>query len=214
MIISKITPLNNYKQTCKNKPALNLDNSSVSFQGGFKEPKFLTKFIDKIAGGYVKMLESKAGQKIINATENHPKYKKNYFAHLIVLGSTLLSGMYVIKTMNNKNLDSEKRQTLAINQGIVYVVSTIMAYTFDKMLNKKTEHTIGKFKSLNTELKKVNPEKFAQCVEGIKKGKSIVVIDSVYRFLAPVAVTPLANHIGNKINDKKTAKNATLNKQA
>lgn len=214
MMISRVTQLNNNSLICKNNSPKtylsNQDNSlKPSFKGGFKEPKALASFIDKVAEKYVKMLGSKQGQNLINWTEKHPGFKKNYFAHLIVLGSTLLSGMYVVKTINNKKLDAEKRRTLAINQGAVFALSTVMAYTFDKMLNKKTDAVITKFKTLNKNLGNLD-----QCVDGIKKGKSIVVIDSVYRFIAPVLVTPIANHIGNKINEKKAAKRAALDKQA
>lgn len=214
MIISKISPLNNYKNdfgiSNRNQCLLDQSAGEVSFKGRFKEPKFLTPIIDNIAFRFVKMIESKPGQKLVEATAKHPKFNKNIFAHLIVAGSTLLSGMYVIKTIGNKNLDSEKRRTLALNQGFVFLLSTVMAYTFDKMLNKKTDAVVAKFKNLNKDLLKTNPAKFNQCIDGIKKGKSIVVIDSVYRFLAPVAVTPVANYIGNRLNEKNAVKNKAV----
>lgn len=191
----------------KNAP---VSNKNISFEG-IREPKQLTSLIKYISKGFAKLIDSKPAIKLFEKTNNNEGLSKNLFSHLIVFGSTLLSGMYVVKTANNKNLDKDKRRTLAINQGFVFVVSTVMAYTFDSMLAKKVKATTAKFKKINA--KDPNLKSY---VKGISKGKSIIIIGTVYRFLAPVAVTPIANYIGNKIieNNKKVKEQKQLNKTA
>lgn len=122
-------------------------------------------------------------------------------AHLIVFGSTLLSGFYVLKTLNNKNMDKDKRRTLAINQGLVWGVSTAMAYTFDSWARKQFNTKIlDKFKAVNKTMPK---EKLDGLTKGMEKARTIIIVDMVYRFIAPVLVTPLANKIGNRLNNNK-----------
>lgn len=192
------------------------------------------------------------------------KYNDNLYSHLIVIGSTVLSGFYVLKTLENKKMDEDKRRTLAINQGLVYVVSTVMAYTFDHWINKKVSGPLKEYskynnqeneknlKALYEQLKENLPEdKYRTLVDesklvldnnaitelegaikqslsiekqkllsktqsairsqeylagldsGAKKAKSIMAVDMVYRFIAPVLVTPFANIIGNRLQGKK-----------
>lgn len=160
---------------------------------------------DLIQKGFIKLIESKPAEKIITATENNAKFKDKLFSHLIVIGSTILSGFYVIKTLSNKKLDDERKRTLAINQTAVYILSTICAYTVDGALNKKAAKIVEKYKRLNPITEVPNVEKQ---VKGIGRAKSIMVIDTIYRFIAPVIVTPLANYIGNKLIEREENKKA------
>lgn len=170
--------------------------------------KFSENVENNIASVFGKMIQSKPAEKLVKGTMNSPKWiKDNMFAHLIVLGSTALSGAYVVKTLRNDKLDERKRKTLAINQAAVFGVSTVMAYTFDKALGKWTNNLIDKFKKINAG----NPH-LDKYVNGIKIAKTTIIIDMVYRFIAPVAVTPVANHFGNKIEIKSKAKMAPENK--
>ena len=73
-----------------------------------------------------------------------------------------------------------------------------MGYTFDKKMDKTVENFIKKYKTLNKG--GINLEKQAK---GIDIAKKLIIFDTMYRFIAPVLVTPLANHIGNKMQEKK-----------
>lgn len=174
---------------------------------GFMEP-----VESKVAQWFVKLLETKTVEKLVKKTNsikpsvdkngNTKKFTDKLTSHLIVLGSTILSGFYILKTLNNKHMDEDKRKTLAINQGLVYIASTIMAYTFDDWARKKTNPYIDAFKKANAS---VNPERLEKMVSGMKLARAIITIDVVYRFIAPVLVTPLANYIGNKLQEKSEA---------
>lgn len=192
--------------------------------------KFMDPIEDSISKGFAWIMQTKTMENIIRKTDLHktnqikkiedynakdPSVKKQYndmlFSHLIVLGSTILSAFYVLKTVTNKKLDEARRKTLAINQGAVYALSTIMAYTFDQKLNKTVDKVIDNYKKANEG--KVLKANLDMQVSGIKRAKSIIVIDAIYRFIAPVAITPLANYIGNKLQDKKESEIVFGNKK-
>lgn len=254
------------------------------------------------ADEFNKMIDERIKQKNPNAhLSDKPntllaKKKSSFlFSNLIVLGSTIMSGFYVGKTLTNEKLSKERRRTLAINQGLVYGVSTAMAYTLDFWTNKKARQIRDDFALVNNEAnqkplamlreqaKTLLPENFINSLEakrseynsdklnkdlgslfsdvdkkgkfnhimrdelkaitektgkiltgakldefnllaktiktvehmkaldgGLSKGKSIIAIDTVYRFIAPVLVTPIANAIGNHMAEKKEAKKVQM----
>ena len=94
------------------------------------------KFTEWLANNYYKRFyKSKVAKFIVDHT-NSPKWN-NMTAHMSALGSTLISGMYVVKTLENDKLDPEKRKTLAINDGLTWLISTGCAYGLDGWLAKK-----------------------------------------------------------------------------
>ena len=207
--ISKNTTSNDVKNKLynTNSPAFGANPTNTASSGiilrtlntiGQAYKKILGPSIIKMAGELGKLAESKPAEKLINWTDKHPIVKDNLLSHLLIFGSTLLSGFYVAKTLNNEKMDKDKRRTLAINQGATFIVSTIMAYTFDGWARKKfNENILTNFKLAN---KDVNNLK--QLEKGMGIARTTIIIDMVYRFIAPVLVTPFANHIGNKIQEK------------
>ena len=162
----------------------------------------------KVIGGCAKLVNTKTMEYIVEKTKKHPWIEKNLTSHLIVFGSTILSAFYVLKTLKNKDLDEQKRKTLAINQGLTYGVSTAMAYTFDGWVTKGYNKFVDNFKKANLLADK---DKLVKWENGLKLAKSTMIIDIVYRFIAPVIVTPIANWCGNKLKEnKKTQKQVGL----
>ena len=171
---------------------------------------------------------------------------------MAILGSIVISGMYMTQTLRNKQLDEDRRRTLAINQGLTFAVSTVGSILIDKSLDnwweKKTANyakrrtgiDIGaKIKDYNDKAIKEAEEKLGKAwkdftkkeIKGVKltntlkyvednlenasleaklRGmgvlKKLIIFGTVYRFISPVAVTPLANAIGNKLTEKKVDK--------
>lgn len=96
---------------------------------------FLAQYISK------PILDNKIFGKIADSLKN----TKNLFQHCLTLGSIVTSGLYMQRTLVNKDLDKDRRNTLAVNQGITLVVSTIGAYTLDKYLKSWWENVTAKF---------------------------------------------------------------------
>ena len=167
------------------------------------------KLTDLIASGIVKLLELKPIRGIVKKSGknehlmgNKEKDKTGYlYTHLTALTSVILSGFYMKKTLENKNLDEKKRRVLAINQGLVTAFSTVTAYTLDIWLDKRYGEFTKKFESIN----KKEP-KLEHYSSGLRMLKTAVIFGTIYRFIAPVFVTPIANKIGNNIEEKEALK--------
>lgn len=222
MQISQITPTLNIQQNIVKKDFTHYDNNT-SFGIIAEKPKskffgpitklysnFMNSLTDGMAKGITKFLELKPVEKVIMVTIKNESFRKNLVAHLSALTSVILSSFYVEKTLKNKDLDPQKRKTLAINQGSVCALSTLFAYTFDKLANKKVEEVINKFCAIN--LKTERAQDLGKYKDGIRAASSMMIFGLMYRFIAPVIVTPIANAIGNKLNEKKEAELNTLNK--
>lgn len=166
---------------------------ATTFTGKSKLMDKTTDGIAKFIGSYV--VNNRVAKFIVEKVKD-----TNLVSHLSVLTALALSGFYMQQTSKNKDLEKKKRNTLVINQGLVAVVSTVMGYTFDKMANKKVDRYIETFKIANA----ANPL-LKTYVNGIKAAKSMMIFGMMYRFIAPVLVTPLANWIGNKIAEPKKA---------
>lgn len=192
MRITSATP--NYYSNCnRNK------QSSQTF-GGLTNNNVYNKIESTVINGCVKLVSTKAAENLANATNKHKGLSENLTSHLIVLGSTILSGFYIGKTLKNKEMEESKRKTLAINQALVYGTSTVMAYSFDGWARKKFNKLFDKFEQFN---KDAPAQQMKKWKSGFGIARTIIIVDSVYRFIAPVIVTPLANFLGNKLKDKK-----------
>lgn len=147
------------------------------------------------------ILDSTPARWLVGKTKDSEKLP----LHLGTLTGTTLSLFYIKKTLENDKLDSQKKKTLAINQGATTVLSTILSYSFDKLLQSKRDEFIEKFKKINAD---VNPKLLSKYESGIRTAAQLMVFQTIFRFVAPVAVTPIANHIGNKLQEKKEKQEA------
>ena len=100
-----------------------------------KSTDFLAQYISK------PILDNSIFGKIADSLKD----TKNLFQHCLTLGSVVTSGLYMQRTLTNKDLEKDRRNTLAVNQGITLVVSTIGAYTLDKYLKSWWENVTAKF---------------------------------------------------------------------
>lgn len=177
--------------------------------------------------------------------------------HLNVASSAAISGMYIQKTLDNDKLDKDRRNTLAINQALVFAVSTAGSYLLDDSLGNWWNNTVtpkyagvfldekdkmAEFIQKNKEIRKfnktaskdakkdmlkvmdyvkkeINPdsiklEKLNTRLKGMDVAKKLFIFATVYRYIAPILVTPLANRIGDRYLQYKKAKDAEQTKQA
>ena len=177
--------------------------------------------------------------------------------HLNVASSAAISGMYIKKTLDNDKLDKDRRNTLAINQTLVFAVSTAGSYLLDDSLGNWWNNTVtpkyagvfldekdkmAEFIQKNKEIRKfnktaskdakkdmlkvmdyvkkeINPdsiklEKLNTRLKGMDVAKKLFIFATVYRYIAPILVTPMANRIGDRYLQYKKAKEAEQTKQA
>ncbi|MBD5401759.1 hypothetical protein HDR58_03000 [bacterium] len=200
--------------------------------------KGMDKLTDAIAKNYTeKLYTSRFAKYLADKTEK----LSSVVDHMQVLGSVIISGMYMTQTLRNQQLDEERKKTLAINQGLTFAVSTLGSYLIDGGLNKKwTDLTnkyaidrtqdkdlLNKLTEYNEKMKGIDEKfnkkfkkrglvdyfndkhevhydpKLAKKIIGMGVLKKLLVFGTVYRFLAPVAVTPLATWISNEFLHKE-----------
>lgn len=184
-------------------------SSEIAFQG---------KFGDKVG----KVFGEKYAQKMLDKPWMHKLSEKLAAAsnmmtqHMATLGSLLTSAVYFIRTITNKDLDAEKRNTLGINQIGCFILPTGLSYLIDHLLkkfNKNMEYRYSGLKRQQMALGKISPEKCAALEKSLgTKLKcfgalmGLATFTTIYRYATPVLITPVANKLGDWWNNRnKTA---------
>ena len=205
--------LNNKKYTQKQEGTSSTINTqnNISFQGS-KESKF-GKWLGKFFGKhYAKPMADK--EWLQNASEKMTNFPGQMTEHMATLGSILTSSVYMYKTVKNKDLDDDKRKTLAINQGLCCLIPTIGAYTVSSKLSKFKKNVEYRYCGLkeqqvalgqiSKEEAKILKESLGNKLKGLNALTGLITFTLIYRYVTPVIVTPVANWIGNKLNAKST----------
>ena len=105
---------------------------SVPQKSAFLNP--LTKGFDKLTDGIAKYYTGPLySSKITNWLANRNDVGR-IVDHMQAIGSYVISGMYMLQTIRNKDMDEDRRRTLAINQGLTLVASTAIAYLVSERL--------------------------------------------------------------------------------
>ena len=130
-----------------NNPYLKNNSKSFTDNNNYEEPLSLQKLpktqsfkggtYDRVVEGIAKnyygsLMQSGFIKWFGKKTEN-----MNIVNLCSAVNSFIISFMYVIKTLENDNLDPERRNTLAINDGMTYIGSTVLAYAIDNKLAAK-----------------------------------------------------------------------------
>lgn len=121
-----------------------MNNVTTAANTAAKSQGLYDRFTDWIAKNYyARFYGSKAAKYIVDHTSS-PKWN-NMTTHMSALGSTLISGMYAVRTLQNDKLDPEKRKTLAINDVLTWGISTLGAYYLDSKLGEVCDKATTRF---------------------------------------------------------------------
>ena len=174
------------------------------------------QFLGKLYGK--PLIESPTLQKLSASLSKLPG---NLTQHMTAFGSLITSSVYMQQTLTNKELDPDRRRTLAINQGLCFFVPTAAAYTVDRGINswvKKNEyrysgqyqHDIDIAKLEGKDAKEIADKAvtLSKKLKGFRTLASITVFALIYRYFTPVIMTPVANWFGDKVNAKKAEQKA------
>jgi len=163
-----------------------LNKTTPSFKGAGSQA--YNKLTDVLASGIGKVADTKTFSKL---TQTLGKSKK-YLPHLIAAESLFLSSFYVISTMTNKNVSKEQKRTEPYYQGLVTAFSAIGAYTLDNVVNRGINNFAKTFEKVNPTMDK---QVLSNSLNGLKNLKTLVIFATIYRFIAPVLLNPIANKI-------------------
>ena len=113
-------------------------NSNPSFNGAMPtKSAFLNPFrksFDKLTDGIAKYYYGPLVSSKITHWLSHRNDIGRIVDHMQAIGSYVISGMYMLQTIRNKDMDEDRRRTLAINQGLTLVASTAIAYLVSERL--------------------------------------------------------------------------------
>ncbi|MBS4760350.1 MAG: hypothetical protein KHX03_06600 [Clostridium sp.] len=153
-----------------------------------------------IAKGIGKIADTKTFRDFINWFAGC----KNWFPHLIAGESLWLSGFYMQQTAKSKQIEKDQKLPMILNQGITALACTWGAYKLDGVINKKMDAYKEVYKRMNPQLEE---KVMNRRLTGIRLLGPIVIFTTIYRFIGPVLVTPLANKISELIepHNKKAA---------
>ncbi len=242
-----------------NQPSFKGIAADIPAQSGLLNPfkRGFDKFTTWLSENYSQRLYT---SKLAGWLAKHSKKLDGVVDHMQVMGSVIISGMYMTQTLRNKQLDEDRRRTLAINQGLTFAISTLGSYVIDRSLDDWWEKRTVKYaekqtgndklgetiKSINDKIIKDAETKFGKTWKEIPKKqrprltttlkyvedhlensalesklrgmgvlKKLIIFGTVYRFIVPVAVTPFANKLGEKLAQRnKTEQPQEVKKSA
>ncbi len=226
-VLKKVFHLEKHKKTDNVKPEVKItkpeiaksevkpaeNSQQLAFKGKSKEPSEFVKWIGKTFGAWV----------IKNPTIHKysgklAQLQGKLTAHMSTIGSLITSSVYVQQTLSKKDLDNDKRTTLAINQILCFFVPTFLAYTADSTLNNFVKNKEYRYSGLQRQKrvleeaktgKPYTPEQLKTLtdkIKGIRVLASLLIFTTVYRYISPVLITPFANKIGDWYNERRLAK--------
>ena len=137
----------------------------------------------------------------------------NMPSHMATAGSVVTTYFYANRTLHTLNKDEEQKKRAKVlvgNQVLVTAVSTAMAYGANDMLKKMSKNLGYKFREANQ-----GHPKLAGRMKGFDVAKQLLIFTMMYRYVAPVIVTPVASKLGKVYEHYKAKKadNAQLNAQ-
>ncbi len=174
--------------------------ASPSFKGVSSQA--YNKLTDVLATGIGKVVDTKTFSKLSHTLGK----SKKYLPHLIAAESLWLSTFYVLGALKNDKISKEQKKTEVYYQSLVTGFSAIGAYTLDNVVNKGINNFAKTFKSVN---KNMDEQVLNNSLNGLKNLKTLVIFATIYRFIGPVLLNPIANKItGRKKADKAAPKPA------
>lgn len=154
------------------------------------------KFIDNILAK--KLIAPMMNSKIVgNIAEKTAKVEKmpDYMATTGSCITTLTYAGTTLRKAKKKELEKKPAYTLALNQILVTVLSTVGAFTINDGIAGATKKLGYKFRDLNQ-----NHPKLENRMKGFKIAQKLLTFSLMYRYVAPVIVTPIASKIGKALN--------------
>lgn len=131
----------------------------------------------------------------------------NMAAHMSTAGSIVTTATYAstsLKTLRKDQEQKKRAKTLVLNQVMVTTLSTVLGYAINDSLGNFSKQLGYKFREVNQ-----GHPALERRMRGFNTAKSLLIFSMMYRYVAPVLVTPLASKVGNYLNNKNEQKATT-----
>lgn len=192
--------------------------NTPSFKGAPKKPSTFVSLATRASLGAKRLskmeaaLEEKIAEKVIAPLMNSKAVDKltdkigkseKMTDHMSAAGSFVTTSAYAGTTLTNKNMEKKPARTLALNQFLVTALSTVGTYTINDRIANITKKLSYKFSDANRGLE---ASKLSKRMKGFPIVQKLLTFSIIYRYVAPVIVTPAASKIGKALNsDAKVA---------
>ena len=123
--------------------------------------------------------------------------KKDVISTLAATTGILISGFYIYNTSKSKKIEEEQKKPLMINMALVSAMSTIAGLFIDNKAKAKVQQFTDYFLQKNQN--KLNEKTLELCKKGIGPASSLLIFTAIYRYIAPVVATPMANKISSML---------------
>lgn len=136
----------------------------------------------------------------------------NLPSHMSTAGSIVTTYFYANRTKKTLNKDEEQKKrakTLMLNQWMVTGVSTALGYGANGLLNKVSKNMGYKFREVNQ-----GHPKLTARMKGFDIAKQLLIFTMMYRYVAPVFVTPVASKVSKWWEARKSVKTQEAKLQA
>lgn len=149
-------------------------------------------YIEALARGMGKLAQTKSVKSFV---EFCTKNKVNYSEHFSALCANILNGFYLYNVYKSPKIEKDQKKPLMLNMFISTALSTVAGYALNKTINSK-------LKEFDNAIIEHYGARSEAILSGFKLARSLLVFQLLYRFVAPVIATPLANTVSNKIREK------------
>ncbi len=163
----------------------NNSNNKIQFKGSLD--KIYNSGINKLSDGIGALINTKTVQKLADKFQN-----TNYERNFMYLTDAVLTGVFVNKTLKNKEIEEKRKKPLVYNSILSTVFSVLSSFVLDKLTQKPYEKFVSKFLEYNK-----NSAYLDKFKDGLKISKTALIMAGVYYILIPVASTFLADRIDN-----------------
>lgn len=197
---------NNYTPNFKGAPKVNASIFSKT-NAMYQDAK---KIVDKkwdsfIENGVIKrvlqpVMNSKFMAKFADSSAN----MKNLPSHMATAGSFVTTYFYASRTLRTLNKDEEQKKRAKVlvgNQVMVTGLSTVGAYGLNGFLGDFSKKLGYKFREANQ-----GHPKLSTRMKGFDIAKQLLIFTMMYRYVAPVIVTPFASKLGKVVENYKARK--------
>lgn len=151
-----ITPYNNknayrpYSPSFKANPVNTATEVGTTIANATKKDSSLFAPLNRAYDNMTDKIAEKFTSKFVNwkpldYLADKLKNTNNLFQHCLTVGSVVTSGLYMQRTLANKELDKDRRNTLAVNQGLTLALSTAGAYALDKYIKGWWDNVTARF---------------------------------------------------------------------
>lgn len=116
--------------------------------------------------------------------------------YLMIGFSAILQTNHIVNILRNHQMPQERKETLAVNNGLAFILPTLGALTIDNSINKSSDR-------FEKYIKEINNHKLSKdAIKGIKAAKTLFIFTMMYKYASTIITTPLADVTTDFMRDK------------